>query len=165
MEPIGRMAPCVCKVIVPPNCRRKNPKMGELVLPLAIIFASAILASAIAYAARTIASAIVRQPPNGTVKDFLSFSAGETRGSIVGLPVEPSGVPVEIETHLEAGLTVLAFSHGRWWRAEVTALEGEDHVRIHYPGWDPIWDASMRRSDLQVDLGGAADDRPLYGDE
>jgi hypothetical protein len=136
--------------------------MGEVVLPLAAILASVILASAILYAARTIASAIARRPPKERSNGFFSFSPEEVPQSPSGLPVEPSGVPVELETHLEVDSTVLAFSHGRWWRAEVTALEGEDRVRIHYSGWDPIWDESVPRSALQVNLGGAAEDGPPY---
>jgi len=136
----------------------KSSRMGAVVLPIALIIASVILASAIVYAARTIASAIARQPPKERANGFFSFSPVQAPQSPAGFPVEPSGVPVELETHLEVGSTVLAFSHGRWWRAEVTALEGEEHVRIHYPGWDPIWDASMPRGALQVDLGGAAED-------
>jgi hypothetical protein len=149
----------------PPSSAGRDPLMGEVVLPLTVIFASVTVASAIIYAARTIASAIARQPPNVPANDFLSSSPDEAPRSLASLPVEPSGVPVEIETHLEVGSIVLAFSHGRWWRAEVTALEGEDHVRIRYPGWGPIWDASMQRSALQVDLGGAAEVEPPYGDE
>ncbi len=134
-------------------------------LPLAVIFAGVTVASAIIYAARAIANAIARQPPNLAANDFFSQLPEAAPRSRAGLPVEPSGVPVEIETHLEVGSTVLAFSHGRWWKAEVTALEGEDHVRIRYPGWGPIWDTTMQRSALQVDLGGAAEYGTPYEDE
>jgi hypothetical protein len=118
--------------------------MGENTLAFSVVLASVILASAIVYASRKIAGAIARQ------------SAGMPQ-SAAGLPAEPSGIPVEPETPLEVGATVLAFSQGRWWRAEVIALEGGERVRIHYPGWDPTWDESVPRSELQVDLGGAAD--------
>ena len=118
--------------------------MGEYALAFAVVLASVILASAVVYAARTIARAVGR-PPRAIPR------------SPAGLPVEPSGVPVEPETPLEIGSTVLAFSQGQWWRAEVIGLEGEERVRIHFPGWDPSWDETVPRSDLQVDLGGGGD--------
>ncbi len=136
--------------------------MGDDVLQLAVLLASLILASAIIYAARTIASSVAGQAPKARVKGFSTLRRETTPRSPAGFPVEPSGVPVELETYLEVGSTVLAFSHGRWWRAEVIALRGEEHVRIHYTGWDPAWDASVPRSALQVDLGGAAKDGPPY---
>jgi hypothetical protein len=97
--------------------------VGEGALPFAVMLASVIVASGIVYAARTLASAI----------------AGERRSlaaplSAAGFPVDRTGIPVNPETRLEPGSAVLAFSHGRWWRAEVTALEGEDLARIHYAG-------------------------------
>jgi hypothetical protein len=131
--------------------------MGEITLPFAVILASVFLASAILYAARTIASAIAQQPPDGRGNCFIAFSPDQVPRSSAGFPVEPTGIPVEPETPLEVGSTVLAFSQGRWWRAEVTALEGE-HVRLRYPGWDQFWDESKPRSELQVDLGGIAED-------
>jgi hypothetical protein len=134
-------------------------------LPLAVVFAGVAVTCAIIYAARTIASAIARQAQNAPANAFLSGSSEKVAQSLASLPVEPSGIPIEMETRLEVGSTVLAFSHGRWWRAEVTALEGEDHVRIRYPGWGPNWDASMRRTALQVDLGTPAEDGSPYGDE
>jgi hypothetical protein len=138
---------------------------GEVVLPLAVILASAILASAIVYSACAIASAIDRDSPERRAKRFVTLSRANAPQSPAGFPVEPSGVSVELETRLEVGSTVLAFSHGRWWRAEVTALEGEDQVRIHYCGWDPVWDESMPRDALQVDLGSGAEDGPFYQGE
>jgi hypothetical protein len=71
-----------------------------------------------------------------------------------GFPVEPSGVHLEPETPLEIGATVLSFSQGRWWRAEVVALEG-DEVRIHFPGWDSKWDVTVPKTELQADLSGS----------
>jgi hypothetical protein len=78
-----------------------------------------------------------------------------------GYPVEPSGITVEPETPLEVGSIVLAYSQGRWWRAEVVALEGDDDVRIHFPGWDSKWDVTVPRNELQVYLGDSvqSDDR------
>ena len=70
-----------------------------------------------------------------------------------GHPVEPSGIKVEPETNLEVGSIVLSYSQGRWWRAEVVALEENEMVRIHFPGWDEKWDASVPRGELQVYLG------------
>jgi hypothetical protein len=122
--------------------------MDEATLPFAVILASVILASSIVYAAHTIARAISR--PSVRMPH-----------SAAGVPVEPSGIPVEPETHLEEGSNVLAFSHGRWWRAEVIALEEDEWVRVHYPGWDRAWDTSVRRSELQLDLGTSAADGPF----
>ncbi len=130
-------------------------------LPLAVILASITLASAIVYAARTIASAIARQS-NEQTEGSLPLAHEGSPLSAAGFPVEPSGVRVEPETPLELGSNVLAFSQGRWWRAEVTGLHGEEQIRIHYAGWDPIWDESVPRDSLQVDLGGSADDGSPY---
>ena len=74
--------------------------------------------------------------------------------SAEGRPVEPSEIPVTSDTPLEVGSRVLSFSQGRWWRAVVIGLEGEDQVRIHFPGWDDKWDATVSRDELQVDLHG-----------
>jgi hypothetical protein len=70
-----------------------------------------------------------------------------------GTPVEPSGIAVEPETPLEVGSVVLSFTQGRWWRTEVVALEENEMVRIHFPGWDAKWDTSVPRGELQVYLG------------
>ena len=77
--------------------------MGEISLPLAVILASVILASAILYAARTIASAIAQKPPNGRGNGFFPFSPNQVPNSSAGFPVEPSGIQVEPETPLEVG--------------------------------------------------------------
>ena len=53
--------------------------------------------------------------------------------SAEGVPVEPSGIAVSADTPLKPGSTVLAFSQGRWWRANVVAVRG-DVVTISYPG-------------------------------
>jgi hypothetical protein len=132
--------------------------MGEISLPFAVILASVILASAILYAARMIASAVAQQSPSGRRNRHVSFSPNQVPHSAAGFPVDPTGIPVEPETPLDVGSTVLAFSQGRWWRAEVIALEGDEHVRLHYPGWDRAWDESKPRTELQVDLGAAAED-------
>jgi hypothetical protein len=121
--------------------------MDEATLPFAVLLGSVIVAASIVYAARTIARAI-------------SWQSVRMPQSAAGYSVDPSGIPVEPETHLERGSTVLAFSHGRWWRAEVIALEGDEWVRVHYPGWDRAWDTSVRRSELQMDLGTSAADGP-----
>ena len=127
--------------------------MIEFNLPLAIVIASAILASAIIHAARTIVAAIERSMSNGIENGITPVPGVHVPQSSAGFPVEPSGVPIEPETRLEVGSTVLAFSQGRWWRAEVIDVEGEEHVHLHFPGWDSIWDESMPRTALQVDLG------------
>src|SRR5262249_3388681 len=69
-----------------------------------------------------------------------------------GRPVQPSDIPVGPETPLEIGSTVLSYSQGRWWRAEVIGLEPGDKIRIHFPGWDAKWDVTVPREELQVDL-------------
>jgi hypothetical protein len=79
----------------------------------------------------------------------------ESPQSSEGFPIEPSGVHYDPETPLEVGTIVLAYSQSRWWRAEVVALEGDDQVRIHYPGWDEKWDATVPKTELQVDLSGS----------
>jgi hypothetical protein len=68
-----------------------------------------------------------------------------------GYPVEPSGIPIDAGTQLGVGSRVQAFEQGRWWRAEVVALENDGRVRIHFPGWDSHWDRSVARSELQRD--------------
>ena len=44
----------------------------------------------------------------------------------------------------------------------MTALECEEQVRIHFTGWDPIWDETVLRGALQVDLGASPEDEPPY---
>jgi hypothetical protein len=68
-----------------------------------------------------------------------------------GRPVPPSNVPVGPETPLKVGSRVLAFSQGRWWRADVIGLEPGDRVKLHFPGWDAKWDTVVPRAELQVD--------------
>src|SRR5262245_33756778 len=117
-------------------------------LPVSIVLASLILAVALVYAARLLA-----QRPGGNqaltpgaagqfplLSSGLPFPGMEAPLSSDGFPVEPSGITVQPETPLEVGSTVLAFSQGRWWRAEVIGLESDDRVRIRYPGWDSKWD-------------------------
>jgi hypothetical protein len=81
--------------------------------------------------------------------------------SNAGLPVEPSGVPVDDVTQLQLGATVLAYSQGRWWRAEVVAAEPPDRALLHFPGWDRRWDDRYPRHLLQADVSRSA--RPLRG--
>ena len=77
----------------------------------------------------------------------------ESPESSEGFPVEPSGIAIEPETPLDVGSIVLSYSQGRWWRAEVVALEGDDDVCVHFPGWDSKWDVTVPRGELQVFLG------------
>jgi hypothetical protein len=67
------------------------------------------------------------------------------------VPVAPTNLWVQADTPLEPGSRVLAFSQGNWRRARVIALEGNDRVRVNYFGWDPKWEESHRRSQLQLD--------------
>ncbi|MCI0680847.1 MAG: hypothetical protein L0Y71_01985 [Gemmataceae bacterium] len=71
--------------------------------------------------------------------------------SPAGVPVAPTGVWVQPDTPLEPGSLVLACSQGHWWRARVLALEDRDRVRVNFVGWDPRWEESHRRSQLQLD--------------
>lgn len=124
-----------------------------ITLPASIIVASVILALAILAAARMMAKAPRPQAgPSSSVAGFVPPTMHMPM-SEEGFPVEPSGIPVQPETRLEVGSTVLAFSQDRWWRAEVVALVGRDMVRIHYPGWEAEWDETVPRGELQVDLG------------
>ena len=66
-------------------------------------------------------------------------------------PVAATGIWAQPGTPLEPGSRVLAFSQGQWWRARVIALDGEDRVRVNFIGWDPKWEESHRRSQLQLD--------------
>ncbi len=95
------------------------------------------------------AAAQLVDPAAGAMPEFESPQNSE------GFPVEPSGVQFEPETPLEVGTTVLSYSQGRWWRAEVLALEENDMVVIHYPGWDSKWDVAVPKTELQVDLSGS----------
>ena len=83
-----------------------------------------------------------------------AFPLVEFPQSDEGRPVEPTDIPVGPETPLEVGSTVLSYSQGRWWRAEVIGLEPGDRVRLHFPGWDAKWDVTVPREELQVDLHG-----------
>ncbi|MBI3824137.1 MAG: hypothetical protein HY289_15825 [Planctomycetes bacterium] len=85
----------------------------------------------------------------------------ESPQSSEGFPVEPSGIHLEPEMPLEVGSTVLSYSQGRWWRAEVVALEENDGVRIHFPGWDAKWDLTVPKTELQVDLSGSIEAEPM----
>jgi hypothetical protein len=69
-----------------------------------------------------------------------------------GHPLEPSGIHLDPETALAIGDTVLSYSQGRWWRAEVVDMDGDETVTIHFPGWDSKWDATLPKTELQVDL-------------
>jgi len=84
--------------------------------------------------------------------DFWRFTLREKEGlhGEEGNPVEPSGLPVTPETQLAIGSIVLVPAQGCWWRAEVIAFEGPDHVRVRYPGWDAKWEEAVPRSDLQI---------------
>src|SRR4051794_23526581 len=64
-------------------------------------------------------------------------------------PVDASGVWVGPDTRLGVGSAVLCRDAGSWWRAEVIALEGDERVRIHFVGWEPMWDRSVSRGELQ----------------
>ncbi len=77
--------------------------------------------------------------------------------STAGHPVEPSGIAVDDDTPLERGSTVLAYSQGRWWRASVVHVKTDGTIRIRYPGWDPKWDETVPREELQVDISDSRD--------
>ena len=87
--------------------------------PDAIVLASLIIGGALAYAATCFA----RKP-------------GPESGlppSPEGRPVEPSGIPIEPEARLGLGDQLLAYSQGRWWRAEVRTIGSDDWVSSPFP--------------------------------
>jgi hypothetical protein len=88
-------------------------------------------------------------PPSG-------YEIASSNVDIPGAPVEPSGIEISDDTELEVGMKVLANWSGKWWRAEILAKESRGRVRVHFVGWDSMWDQSMARNDLQVDLADSA---------
>jgi hypothetical protein len=116
-----------------------------------IVVGSIIIACGIVIAAWMISR---KSSINGVAPKHVEFPI-----SSEGNPVAPSGIPVTPETDLEVGSPVLAYEQGLWWRAEVIAVEPNDMVRIHFPGWDNKWDWSVPRSTLQVDLRDSLEDK------
>ena len=53
-----------------------------------------------------------------------------------GFPVEPSGIPIELETSLEVGTNVLAFSHGRWSRPNAWRGHGDLAISRYFTPHD-----------------------------
>jgi hypothetical protein len=66
----------------------------------------------------------------------------------------------EVEALYLPDSKVLAFEQDRWWRAEVVELQPGDMVRIHFPGWDPRWDRSVAKNELQLDTERARSPAP-----
>ena len=128
----------------------------RLSIPAAILLASLILSAAIIYAARIIAEQGGGYARVGPVSwgpspvplgtELLVPESPEAR------PVPPSGVPVGPDTPLKPGETVLAPDQGRWWRADVVALEDGGRVKVHFRGWAANWDQSFPRAQLQADV-------------
>ncbi|MFO0864615.1 MAG: hypothetical protein U0744_08195 [Gemmataceae bacterium] len=145
-------------------------------LPEAIISAAIVVACAIVVAAWLLSRRREKPHPQpappprsqpaldqfGLIQQFANLGMAplmEAPHSAEGCPVEPSGVQVDEDTQLRVGGTVLSFSQGRWWRAEIVGFERDGRVRIHFPGWDAKWDTAIPRHELQVDLLGPDADR------
>jgi hypothetical protein len=122
-----------------------------LALPEAIVVASVILSGALVYSATVVA----RRLPSGQRQPVLPLSPH-------GYPVEPTGIKLGPEPPIEVGARVLAFSQGQWWRARVIAIESDDVVRVHFPGWDATWDENLSLDQLEVDL--STDDERIDGE-
>ena len=125
-------------------------------LPLAIIAAAIILAGGVVFSAWLIARKLnARASPR--IRSFpLPFNLPPLPAE--ALPVEPSGIPISLETRLQIGTAVLANWNEIWWRAKVVGLEGSGRVRIHYIGWDSAWDETVSRENLQVDIHDSVND-------
>jgi len=147
-------------------------------LPEAILVAASLLSGAIVMAAWLLSrrrEESRREPPRNNPRpstpldalammhqQFANLGIGpilEAPHSADGCPIEPSGIAVEEDTPLRVGGTVLSFSQGRWWRAEILGFERDGNVRLHYPGWDTKWDTTVPREELQIDLLGPDADR------
>jgi hypothetical protein len=123
-------------------------------LPEAVLLASLILSVALVLSARILARKQVAAPTSPPVP----FLAAPPPLPAEAFPVEPSGIPVRPDTRLEVGSAVLASWQGCWWRAEVIGLEPGQRVKIHYLGWDNMWDESVPRSALQMDLSSSIEE-------
>ncbi|MBI5514001.1 MAG: hypothetical protein HY909_09550 [Deltaproteobacteria bacterium] len=82
-------------------------------------------------------------------RDHLRRPGGEALTHPPGV-VEPAGGPVPSTLPLTAGMAVQARSRGRWFDARVLAVECGDLVRVHFPGWEPVWDSVIPRDHLRV---------------
>jgi hypothetical protein len=134
----------------------------RLSIPAAILLASLILSAAIIYAARIIAEQggagyAPAGPASWGPAPLPLRTEVQVPGSPEAQPVLPSGIPVGPDTPLKVGATVLAPDQGRWWRAEVLALEEGGRVKVHYHGWPASWDTSLPRTQLRVDARKATD--------
>jgi hypothetical protein len=124
----------------------------RLSIPAAILLASLILSAAVIYGARLIAEQVgsgyaPAAPAPAPLRTTVELPAAPEAQSVA-----PSGITIGPTTPLKVGATVLAPDQGRWWRAEVVALEDGGRVRVHFRGWDPTWDRSVSRDQLQVDV-------------
>ncbi len=128
--------------------------LAEAIVLAAVIFAVAAVIVAWILASNrqnTSGAQGTNQPwnPLGLLSPTVEFPQSKA-----GHPVEPTDIPVSSDTPLRIGSTVLSYSQGRWWRAEVLRLGPGDLVQIHFPGWDAKWDTTIPRDELQVDLYG-----------
>lgn len=53
-------------------------------------------------------------------------------------------------TPLQVGQAVEALWQGKWWSAEVLALDPDGRVRIHYVGYSSAWDEVVERSRIRI---------------
>ena len=94
------------------------------------------------------------------VEFWLERTKGYNRGyplSPEGLPVDPTGIRVDDESHLETGTMVLAAWEGAWFRAVIVEMKPNERVLLHFLGWDSFWDDTYPRKQLQM----LADDAPI----
>jgi hypothetical protein len=86
-----------------------------------------------------------------TMANLMSQQEAAAAGSMPGLPVAPSGRPIDPDAVLEPGTPILVEWCGSWWRANVVCSEPDGRVRIHYAGWGDNWDETVPRTRLQED--------------
>ena len=127
--------------------------MPDAIVVASIIVAVAMVASAWIVSRRPHSSSPAVKPSMPMMATFPPLPSLPPEA----FPVEPSGIAVEPETHLEVGTAVLASWNGVWWHAQVMGLERDGRVRIHYVGWDSSWDATVSRDELQMDISSSVD--------
>ncbi len=84
--------------------------------------------------------------------DALCLRSGEAFTHPTGAP-GPHGTPLAEGVAVTAGTRVEARSRGRWYDARVIGEECGGLVRVHFAGWEPVWDAVIARDRLR--RGGA----------
>lgn len=80
--------------------------------------------------------------------DALCLRSGEAFTHPAGV-AEPRGEPIAEGAAVTAGTRVEARSRGRWFDARVMGEECGGLVRVHFVGWEPVWDAVIARDRLR----------------